>query len=51
MPVILDPKDYETWLTGSPDEALSLIRPFPAERMEFVREGVGVLSDDDADGQ
>lgn len=45
MPVILDPQDYEPWLTGSPDQARALLRPFPADRMRVVREGVGILSD------
>lgn len=47
MPVILDPADYETWLTGGPDEAAALLRPFPADRMRIVREGVGVTADDE----
>ena len=33
MPVILDPDDYETWLTADWAEAKALQRPFPAERM------------------
>ncbi|TDT74749.1 putative SOS response-associated peptidase YedK [Litoreibacter halocynthiae] len=45
MPVILAPEDYETWMTGSSDEALALLRPFPAEKMQVVREGGGVLKD------
>jgi putative SOS response-associated peptidase YedK len=45
MPVILDPADYERWLTGSADEANALLRPFPAERMRIVAEGVGLRSD------
>lgn len=39
MPVILDPGDYETWLTGSPDDAFALAKPFPAERMRIVKAG------------
>ena len=46
MPVILDPADYEQWLTGSADEAEALLRPFPAERMRIVAEGAGLRSDD-----
>ena len=46
MPVILDPTDYETWLNGSDDEARALLRPFPADRMQVVREGVGILKDE-----
>ncbi len=45
MPVILKPEDYETWLAGSNDEALALLRPYPAEEMQVVREGVGILKD------
>ena len=29
MPVIIAPEDYETWLTGEPEEAATLIRPAP----------------------
>jgi putative SOS response-associated peptidase YedK len=46
MPVILDPADYETWLHGTEDEAYALLRPFPAERMQIVRQGVGILKDE-----
>ena len=46
MPVILDPSDYEQWLNGSADDAKALLRPFPAERMRIVAEGVGLRSDD-----
>ena len=31
MPVIIAPEDYETWLTGTPQQALALLRPYPAE--------------------
>ena len=41
----LDPEDYETWLTGSSDEAAQLMRPFPAEKMRIVRQGEGVKED------
>lgn len=33
MPVILKPDDYDAWLTGTPDRAARLQRPFPAEEM------------------
>lgn len=33
MPVIVAPEDYETWLTGTPEHALALLRPYPAEQM------------------
>jgi len=39
MPVILDAADYDTWLTGSPDEAAGLLRPFAVERMHIATEG------------
>ena len=31
MPVIIAPEDHETWLSGEPGAALSLIRPAPDE--------------------
>lgn len=45
MPVILDPDAYETWLTGSAEEAQRLLRPYPAERMREVRRGEGARED------
>ena len=45
MPVILKPDDYETWLTGSVDEALELLKPYPPEAMRIVAEGEGLRSD------
>ncbi len=39
MPVILDLASYDTWLTGSPDEAATLLKPFPAARMHIAMEG------------
>lgn len=45
MPVILDPGDYDGWLRGTPAEARALLRPYPAEAMRIVREGVGILAD------
>lgn len=50
MPVILRPDDYETWLTGSHDDAFSLIKPFPSEQMRIVLQGVGVKRDGGAEG-
>ena len=35
MPVILQPKDYDRWLTpGDPTHPVDLLRPFPAEQMK-----------------
>lgn len=45
MPMILDPDDYETWLTGTPEEAFALIRPFAADRMVIHQSGEGLKSD------
>lgn len=45
MPCILNPEDYDTWLTGTPDEAFALIKPFPAERMVIHKSGEGLKSD------
>ncbi len=39
MPVILRPDDYETWLTGSPEGAMKLAAPFPANDMAIVNKG------------
>ena len=33
MPVIITPGDYETWLTGTPTQALALLRPYPPDAM------------------
>lgn len=45
MPVILDPSDYQTWLTSPEEQAAGLLRPYPAERMRIVRQGIGVTQD------
>jgi putative SOS response-associated peptidase YedK len=39
MPVILQPKDYDRWLTPGDPERLpvDLLRPFPAEQMKAWR--------------
>jgi len=34
MAVILDPDDEQTWLTGTPEEAASLLQPYPPTAME-----------------
>lgn len=46
MPVILRPDDYETWLTGSLDEAAALLRPYPSDEMRIVLQGVGEKRDE-----
>src|SRR5450755_1031619 len=33
MPVIIAAEDYDAWLTGTPEQALALLRPYPAEEM------------------
>ncbi len=43
--VRLHPADYEDWLTGGPDAAFALIRPFPAEQMVIHQSGEGLKSD------
>ena len=45
MPVILDPNNYEVWLHGSTEDALALLKPYPAEKMLVVLEGEGVRED------
>ncbi|XWN32953.1 MAG: SOS response-associated peptidase family protein [Devosia sp.] len=39
MPVILDPADYERWLTGSKEEAMALQRPLPNDKLRLARVG------------
>lgn len=46
MPVILNPENYEAWLHGSVDDALALLKPYPAEKMRVVLEGVSVREDE-----
>jgi putative SOS response-associated peptidase YedK len=45
MPTILHPDDYDTWLTGTADEAFALIKPYPAEWMVIHQSGEGLKSD------
>ena len=42
MPMILAREDHAAWLEGTPEEALALIRPYPAERMAVVGRGEGL---------
>lgn len=40
MPVLLMREDqFETWLSGSPDEAFALAREYPPDQMRIVQEG------------
>ena len=40
MPVLLsDPADFETWLSGSTDEAFKLARSYGAREMRIVQSG------------
>ncbi|MEL6411966.1 MAG: SOS response-associated peptidase family protein, partial [Pseudomonadota bacterium] len=45
MPVILKPGDYELWLTGSEDEAIALLQPYPAEKMRIIDSGIGIKAE------
>ena len=48
MPVILEPGNYEAWLTASVDEAFDLLRPYPAERMRIIDSGIGMKAEPSA---
>ena len=40
MPVLMsDPADFETWLSGSPEDAFKLARSYAAEQMRIVQSG------------
>jgi putative SOS response-associated peptidase YedK len=40
MPVLLsDERDFETWLSGTPDEALALARSYDPNTMRIVQGG------------
>jgi len=40
MPVLMkDPADFETWLSGSPENAFKLARSYAAEQMRIVQSG------------
>jgi len=36
MPVILQPEDYDRWLSGEAEEACSLAAPFPSQLMQVA---------------
>lgn len=45
MPAILEPKDFDKWLdpvNSDTDELLSLLKPYPSEKMSTYRVGQGV---------
>ena len=46
MPAMIAPGDYEAWLTAAPEEALQMVRPYPADRMQVVRAAEGATSDE-----
>ncbi len=53
MPVILEPKDHDRWLTpGDPAQPpIDLLRPYPAEQMtawKVARQVGNVRNDDEA---
>ena len=41
MPVLLtEEAEFETWLTGRPEQALGLVRSFDPARMRIVQSGI-----------
>ena len=49
MPVILEPADHEIWLTGDPERALTLLKPFTDEKLRGfqVSPRIGNIRNDD----
>jgi putative SOS response-associated peptidase YedK len=45
MPAILDPDDYDTWLTAPAEDAFRLLRPYPADKMVIHQQGENMKSD------
>tara|TARA_R100000935_G_scaffold3603_2_gene9122 strand:- start:10360 stop:11037 length:678 start_codon:yes stop_codon:yes gene_type:complete len=45
MPAILDPAEYDTWLTAPAEDAFRLIRAYPAEKMVIHQQGEDLKSD------
>ena len=39
MPAIINREDYEQWLDGSPEDAFSLIKTYPQEKMQILKSG------------
>jgi putative SOS response-associated peptidase YedK len=45
MPVLLTrDEEFETWLSGSPEEAFALAREYPPEQMCIVQEGLSEMA-------
>ena len=51
MPVIVSPDDYETWLTGEPDNVQALVKPYQTDGMQAwaVSKRVSRASEEGAD--
>jgi putative SOS response-associated peptidase YedK len=45
MPAILPPEHWATWLDGPHETAIALIRPYPAEGMRIVLQGLDARAD------
>ncbi|QDY70050.1 SOS response-associated peptidase family protein [Qingshengfaniella alkalisoli] len=45
MPVILDPDSYDQWMDGGTDDVVELLKPYPTDQMQIVRQGEGERSD------
>ena len=45
MPAILADADHAAWLEAPPEDAMALIRPFPAGRMAVIGRGEGMRSE------
>ena len=45
MPVILPEDAWETWLSGAPDAAFALLKPYPADAMRIARSGLDAKAD------
>lgn len=44
MPAILHPRDFTTWLDGSHDEALALVKPYDGPMIEQVATPIDELA-------
>ena len=49
MPVILEPPDYETWLSGSIADVLGLLSPLSPAKMRIIKHGIDERADSGAD--